>query len=66
MEEALRVLLRQEEASGCSVVLIDVDADEKLELQFGERVPVLMAGERELCHYFLDVSAVREYLAETR
>ena len=43
---------------------VDVDADAALEERFGELVPVLMAGPRELCHYFLDEAAVRAYLAE--
>ena len=46
---------------------VDVDADPDLESRFGERVPVLVVtgpeGPRELCHYFLDVAAVREWLA---
>lgn len=43
---------------------VDVDSDPALEERFGELVPVLVAGERRLCHYFLDVPAVRAYLAE--
>lgn len=49
---------------GFAVEAVDVDADPGLEERFGELVPVLMAGERELCHYFLDVPAVRAYFAE--
>lgn len=46
------------------VAVVDVDADPLLEAQYDELVPVL-AGEDggELCHYFLDLSKVREYLA---
>lgn len=46
------------------LVAMDVDSDPKLEERFGELVPVLMAGETELCHYHLDFAAVRAYLAE--
>lgn len=51
-----------------SVVNIDVDPD--LVERYDELVPVLVAGTgenaRELCHYFLDVAAVRAYLTEFR
>lgn len=46
--------------------VVDVDEDEELERRFGEKVPVLMAGERELCHYFLDPAALDAYLSEIR
>ena len=61
MEVALEAL--QKEIS-FHLETVDVDADPALEERFGELVPVLMAGERKLCHYFLDIPAVRAYLAE--
>ena len=59
MEEALKPLL-----SGYQVSLqvLDVDADPELEAKYDELVPVLLAGKHELCHYFLDVPAVQDYL----
>ena len=45
---------------------VDVDGDPALDERFGELVPVLMAGERKLCHYFLDVPKVRDYLSQIR
>lgn len=46
------------------VAVVDVDADPALEAKYDELVPVL-AGEDglELCHYFIDLPKVREYLA---
>lgn len=44
------------------VEVLDVDADPELEAKYDELVPVLAADGKELCHYFLDVSKVREYL----
>lgn len=45
------------------VMVVDVDADPALEAKYDERVPVLAgANDVELCHYFLDVPKVREYL----
>lgn len=45
---------------------VDVDSDSALEARFDERVPVLMADEVELCHYFFDTAAVRAYLLKFR
>lgn len=46
--------------------VLDVDADPALEARFNELVPVLVANDEELCHYFLDEPKVREYLARFR
>ena len=53
-------------AFGASVTVLDVDADPLLEAKYDELVPVLLHGETELCHYFLDESKTREYLAGIR
>lgn len=49
-----------------SVTVVDVDADPALDAKYDELVPVLEADGRELCHYFLDVDAVRIYLLGKR
>jgi thioredoxin reductase (NADPH) len=47
------------------VEVVDVDADPALEVKYDELVPVLTDVEdRELCHYFLDATKVREYLSD--
>ncbi len=48
------------------VRVVDVDADAALETQFGEKVPVLMHGDSELCHYFLDEPVVTAFLSNLR
>lgn len=63
MEVALAPLAAE---FGASVTVVDVDADPALEAKYDELVPVLLHGESELCHYFLDTAKVREYLAEIR
>lgn len=63
MEAALAPIAKE---FGASVQRLDVDADEALEQRFGELVPVLLHGETELCHYFLDEAKVRECLAGIR
>jgi hypothetical protein len=50
-------------AEGCEVEEIDVDADPALEARWGNFVPVLLAGERELCHYRFDHAALGAFLA---
>ncbi len=49
-----------------SLRVLDVDADPELEARYDELVPVLLHGDVELCHYFLDEAKVREYLAGIR
>lgn len=46
--------------------IVDVDSQPALEQRFGEWVPVLVHGERELCHYHLNVPAVTDYLRDFR
>ena len=48
------------------LALVDVDGDPELQRRHGEYVPVLMHGERELCHYALDLAGVTAYLSEFR
>jgi thioredoxin reductase (NADPH) len=42
---------------------IDVDGDPALEARWGDRVPVLLGGERELFHYHVDGAVLTAYLA---
>lgn len=63
MEVALKPLV---EEFGAMVRVVDVDADPALEAKYDELVPVLLHGETELCHYFLDEPKAREYLAGIR
>jgi thioredoxin reductase (NADPH) len=50
--------------AGLTLDEIDVDADPALEARWGELVPVLLAGERELCHYRFDRAAFAAYLRD--
>jgi thioredoxin reductase (NADPH) len=47
-----------------SVEIVDVDAAPELEARFGEDVPVLMHGDKELCRHVLTPALVTDYLAE--
>ncbi len=63
MEIALAPLVSE---FGVSLQVIDVDAYPELEAKYDELVPVLLHGDIELCHYFLDEPKTREYLAGIR
>ncbi len=63
MEVALAPLV---EEFGASVTVLDVDADPALEAKYDELVPVLLHGDKELCHYVLDEAKTREYLSGIR
>lgn len=51
-------------AAGLSLNVIYIDGDDALEQAYGTLVPVLKAGELEICHYFLDVKALQQYISE--
>lgn len=63
MEDALAPIAAE---FGAVVEVLDVDADDALEAKWGELVPVLLHGDVELCHYFLDIPKVRDYLSQIR
>jgi hypothetical protein len=44
----------------------DVDDDPQLDARYGDRVPVLLAGDEELCHFRLEPAAVNAWLAKFR
>ena len=52
------------EEAGLSLNTLYIDNNPSLEQQYGTLVPVLKAGEKEICHYFLDVKALQQYISE--
>ncbi|MCW9012220.1 MAG: glutaredoxin family protein [Gammaproteobacteria bacterium] len=44
---------------------IDVDSSPELAQQYGTLVPVVMSGDREICHYFLDQAGLIRALSDT-
>ncbi len=54
------------EELGADIEVVDVDSHPEFDKAYGERVPVVLGGGIELCHYFLDVAAVRAYLLNFR
>lgn len=47
---------------GFEVERVDVDASPELAARYGAKVPVLMHGSSEICHFFLDLDALRRAL----
>ena len=48
------------------IAIIDVDGDPVLKAQYGEHVPVLVAGETELSRHRLDAAKLAAYLSAIR
>ena len=48
------------------IEVVDVDAHPRLEERWGDKVPVLLDGDLEVCHYFLDADAVDARLARMK
>ncbi|RRN45665.1 glutaredoxin family protein [Lautropia dentalis] len=48
---------------GFEVQTIDVDGDEALVDRYNELVPVLLAGDTEICHWHLDEAKLQAFLA---
>jgi hypothetical protein len=46
------------------IEIVDVDSDRALEERYGEHVPVLAHGARELCRHALNRALVTDYLTE--
>jgi hypothetical protein len=62
MREALAPLAAR---FGWAIEEIDIDADAVLEKRWGDSVPVLLAGERELCRHRIDAAWVTAFLVDT-
>jgi glutaredoxin len=61
--DEMRQALAPLAGTGVAVEEIDVDADPLLEARWGDKVPVLLAGDREISRYRLDGAALAAYLA---
>jgi glutaredoxin len=59
-------LLALQSDLGYGLAEIDVDGDPELARRYGHLVPVLMLGDVEVCHFFLDPEALRAHLARLR
>lgn len=64
--EMHRELHKLESRLPFTVELIDIDGDAALMTRYGHKVPVLVGGEEEICHYFLDEAQLSEYFRRSR
>ena len=51
---------------GIEFTEVDVDTSPDLVRLYDTRVPVLVAGDIEICHYFLEEGKLREHLQSCR
>ena len=65
-EELLAGLKRFQGRYDFEIDVVDVDRHPQLEEKWGDKVPVLLDGGREICHHFLDVEAVDARLARMK
>ena len=63
-EEMQMALRPWQEQLGFELRTIDIDADPQLVQRFNTLVPVLMAADKEICHYFLDEKALSAYFSQ--
>jgi hypothetical protein len=65
-EELITALKRFQGRYSFEIEVIDIDRRPDLEERWGDKVPVLLDGDLEICHYFLDAEAVDARLSRMR
>ena len=65
-EELLELLGRHPRASEFEIGPLDVDSRADWQAKYGLRVPVVLAGEAEICEYFLDFERLEQALNQPR
>ena len=58
-----RTIKPYQEQFGFELDIVDVDADPVLEEKYNELVPVLLDGDTEICHWFLDEEKLKAHLS---
>ena len=64
-EDMQAALVPWQKALGFTLKTVDVDSAPELVERFDTLVPVLMAGDQEICHYFLDEKALQEHFSRS-
>lgn len=62
-QDMQRQLYSLQRELGFELAVVEIDHDAGLTARYGQRVPVLSHGETEICHYFLDLVALKACLA---
>ena len=63
-EEMIAELVALRARLDIEVRLVDIDADEDLRQRFDHKVPVLVEGDEEICHHFLDEDMLLAHLQQ--
>ena len=64
-DEMIHVLSEFRNDYNFSIQTIDIDADVKLRERYNTLVPVLCLGEKEICHHFFDLKALRREIGHS-
>ena len=62
-EDMAAALARLRARASFELEIVDIDADPALQARYAGAIPVLAAGEREICRYHLDTVAVLAVLS---
>jgi thioredoxin reductase (NADPH) len=65
-EELIAALKQFQSRYDFDIRVVDVDSRPELEEKWGDKVPVLLDGDLEICHYHLDFEAVDARLARMK
>lgn len=60
-EEMKQVLVLFQQRYDFSLKILDIDTDSYLKRRYDERVPVLAAGDEEICHYHFNEKLLLDY-----
>ena len=63
-EDLLQQLQALQDSHDFEYFAVDVDADPVITQQYAALVPVVVLGDRQICHYFLDQAALLQALAD--
>ena len=61
-DDMVATLREWKEELGFEIERVDVDRSPELAARYGAKVPVLAHGSFEICHFFLDLDALRRRL----
>ena len=62
-EDLLQQLLQLQQAHNFKINEVDVDSSPQLIEQYGLQVPVVACDDEQICHYFLDQTAILQVLS---
>jgi hypothetical protein len=63
-DEMVRAVERLRGKLRFELEVVDVDSDPRLLERFHDKVPVLLAGDAEICRYWLNADALERYLMD--